>query len=130
MLFFATVALAAAGISFAAWADGAAAEKMAEEIQVPDLSEDAQSGEIVFEQNCAGCHGTNASGTDSGPRLIHQTYGPSHHGDEAIVRAVKEGAPQHHWPFGDMPALPHVSPEQIDQVIHYIRELQRANGIM
>lgn len=130
MLMCVTVALAAVGISLAAQADGTEPETTAGEIQVPDLSEAAQSGEIVFEQNCTMCHGTNASGTDSGPRLIQKTYEPSHHADEAITRAVMQGAPQHHWPFGDMPALPHVSPEEIDQVILYIRELQRANGIM
>ena len=98
-------------------------------VMVPKLSPEAMAGEAVFVTNCAGCHGQNAAGTDKGPPLIDQIYSPSHHGDFSFVRAVNLGVPQHHWLFGAMPAQPQVAREQINQVVAYIRELQKANGI-
>jgi mono/diheme cytochrome c family protein len=43
---------------------------------------------------------------------------------------VRHGVRQHHWPFGDMPAQPQVTDEQLAQIIRYVRELQAANGIV
>jgi mono/diheme cytochrome c family protein len=96
---------------------------------VPDLSAEAKMGEVAFATYCIECHGKNASGTDKGPPLVNQIYGPSHHGDFSFVRAVTLGVPQHHWLFGSMPAQPQVSREEIDRIIVYLRELQKANGI-
>lgn len=96
---------------------------------VPALSADAKKGEVAFVTFCVGCHGKNATGTDKGPPLVNQIYGPSHHGDFSFVRAVALGVPQHHWLFGSMPAQPQVPRQEIDRAIVYIRELQKANGI-
>jgi mono/diheme cytochrome c family protein len=96
---------------------------------VPDLSAEAKMGEVAFEAYCVECHGKNASGTDKGPPLVNPIYSPSHHGDFSFVRAVTLGVPQHHWLFGSMPAQLQVSREEIDRIIVYLRELQRANGI-
>ena len=98
-------------------------------VVVPKLSPEAAAGETVFSANCAVCHGKNAAGTDKGPPLIDPIYRPAHHGDFSLVRAVTLGVPQHHWLFGAMPAQPQVPREQIDQIVTYIREIQRANGI-
>lgn len=98
-------------------------------VTVPELSPAAKAGEAAFVANCAQCHGMNAAGTDKGPPLIDPIYRPSHHGDFSFVRAVTLGVPQHHWLFGAMPAQPQVSREQVDQIVAYIREVQRANGI-
>lgn len=98
-------------------------------VTVPKLSPEAKAGEAAFLANCAGCHGRNAVGSDKGPSLIDPIYRPAHHGDFSFVRAVTLGVPQHHWLFGAMPAQPQVSREQIDQIVTYIREIQRANGI-
>ena len=96
---------------------------------VPKLSPAAKAGEAVFVVNCAGCHGMNAAGSDKGPPLVDRIYRPSHHGDFSFVRAVTLGVPQHHWLFGAMPAQAQMTREQIDQIVTYIREIQRANGI-
>lgn len=96
---------------------------------VPNLSARGVKGEAVFAANCAACHGKNAAGSDKGPPLINPIYSPSHHSDFSFVRAVTLGVPQHHWLFGAMPAQSQVSREQIDEIVVYIRELQKANGI-
>jgi mono/diheme cytochrome c family protein len=96
---------------------------------VPALSAEAKIGEVGFATYCVECHGKNASGTDKGPPLVNQIYGPSHHGDFSFVRAVSLGVPQHHWLFGSMPAQPQVGRQDIDRIIVYVRELQKANGI-
>jgi mono/diheme cytochrome c family protein len=96
---------------------------------VPDLSAEAKMGEVAFATHCVECHGKNASGTDKGPPLVHQIYRTSHHGDFSFVRAMTLGVPQHHWLFGTMPPQPEVGRQEIDRIVVYIRELQRANGI-
>ena len=100
------------------------------EVVVPDLSANARTGEQVFNANCALCHGPNASGTGLGPPLVHKIYEPGHHQDFAIQSAVRNGVPAHHWQFGNMLPVPTVSDEDIPNIICYIRELQRANGII
>ena len=90
---------------------------------------DIEKGRQAFEANCATCHGAEALGTDSGPPLVHPLYVPGHHNDDAIRRAVRNGVPTHHWFFGDMPPIVGVSDEELDQIIVYIREQQRAGGI-
>lgn len=100
------------------------------QVNVPALSPLAMTGRAAFEENCMACHGANGSGTDQGPPLIHDFYNPGHHDDDAFYRAVQIGTPQHHWKFGDMPEQPQVSRQQVAQIIRYVRELQRANGIV
>lgn len=99
-------------------------------VAVPDLSANARSGEQVFNANCALCHGPNASGTGLGPPLVHKIYEPGHHQDFSFQSAVRNGVPAHHWQFGNMPPVPTVMDEDIPKIICYIRELQRANGII
>ncbi|SMF27594.1 Cytochrome c [Tistlia consotensis] len=98
-------------------------------VKVPELSWMAKRGKVAFDSVCAACHGANAAGSDKGPPLVHQIYNPGHHPDTAFFRAVRSGAPQHHWRFGAMPPQPQVTQEQITDIIQYIRELQLANGI-
>ena len=98
-------------------------------VVVPQLSSEGKTGEMAFSTFCTDCHGKNAAGTEKGPPLVIQIYAPSHHGDFSFVRAVTLGVPQHHWLFGDMPAQSQFARQDIDRIIIYIRELQRANGI-
>ena len=95
----------------------------------PTLSESARAGETLFNANCSLCHGANAAGTDQGPPLIHKVYTPGHHSDFSFRNAVRRGVRQHHWQFGDMAPVAGISSEEVDQIICYIREMQRANGI-
>lgn len=99
------------------------------EVRLPaDMSALARQGEGFFNQSCAACHGKNGAGTDQGPPLVHDIYNPGHHADEAFLRAVTNGVPQHHWRFGNMPKRD-VSMEQLRAIVTYVRELQIANGI-
>lgn len=119
------------GISvFALWRYAAQHPRTAlEEIVVPKFSAEAEAGEVAFNENCATCHGPNGAGTDQGPPLIHNIYNPGHHADISFHFAMQNGVPQHHWPFGNMPAQPQVPREDADRIIVYVRELQAANGI-
>ena len=94
------------------------------------LSPEAVEGEVLFNANCAECHGPNAAGSDQGPPLIHEIYNPGHHSDESFYLAVAVGSRAHHWPYGDMPAQEQVSRDEATLIIKYIRELQEANGIV
>ena len=78
---------------------------------------------------CAGCHGPSASGSDKGPPLVHRIYEPGHHGDASFYRAIRQGVLSHHWSFGDMPPVPGVTDDQINQIVAYVRALQVKNGI-
>lgn len=95
----------------------------------PDFVADANAGKRLFEANCAKCHGVDGRGSDEGPPLVDKTYRPGHHADLVFHMAVKNGARQHHWHFGDMPAVPGLSPEDVGHIIAYIRREQRAAGI-
>jgi mono/diheme cytochrome c family protein len=100
------------------------------EVRVPELSAVAQRGSEAFVQHCASCHGENAAGRDgAGPPLVHRIYEPNHHGDMAFLLAVRTGVRAHHWNFGDMPAVEGVGEDEIEAIVAYVRELQRANGI-
>jgi len=98
-------------------------------LTIPKFSADAQAGQILFDGNCMQCHGANATGTNQGPPLIHPIYEPNHHGDFAFLNAVRNGARNHHWPFGDMPSIAGVSAADVEKIVTYVREIQRANGI-
>jgi mono/diheme cytochrome c family protein len=99
------------------------------DVKLPSLTPLAEAGSTVFAANCQACHGANASGGPGGPPLVHIIYEPNHHGDGSFVAAVRNGIRQHHWNFGNMAPVPGVSDQQIVEIITYVRELQRANGI-
>ena len=96
---------------------------------LPNLNDAERVGLGYFALHCQACHGENGRGTRVGPPLVHKIYEPSHHGDGAFVRAVRQGVVAHHWRFGNMPALPAVTDPEVNAIIRYIRALQRANGI-
>ena len=108
----------------AAWAD----EPMVD-VTIPELSPTAEAGQMAFGQYCATCHGAAAGGTDEGPPLVHPLYVASHHGDFAFVRAAREGVRAHHWDFGNMEPVPDITDDELEALIIYVRELQRANGL-
>ena len=88
-----------------------------------------QAGETTFNANCAACHGKQAAGTDHGPPLVHKIYEPNHHGDPAFLRAATNGVTAHHWQFGNMPKIEAVTSGDVDQIVKYVRWLQRQAGI-
>lgn len=88
-----------------------------------------QAGEAKFNSHCSACHGPQATGTQQGPPLVHKIYEPNHHGDAAFLRAAQFGVKAHHWEFGNMPKIDAVSPSDVEQIIGYVRWLQRQAGI-
>ena len=88
-----------------------------------------QTGETIFNANCSACHGKQAAGTDHGPPLVHKVYEANHHGDQAFQRAAANGVNAHHWQFGNMPKIDAVKPDDVDQIVKYVRWLQRQAGI-
>lgn len=88
-----------------------------------------KKGEAAFNANCARCHGGRGVGTSQGPPLVHKIYEPNHHGDAAFQRAAALGVRAHHWQFGDMPKISTVTAAEVDEIIKYVRWLQRQAGI-
>lgn len=86
-------------------------------------------GETLFANNCAVCHGEAGVGTTTGPPLVHEIYEPGHHSDESFHRAVAEGVDPHHWDFGPMMPIPGLDTDEVDDIIAYVRMLQREAGI-
>jgi len=88
-----------------------------------------QTGEAKFKVNCMACHGAGGVGTSQGPPLVHKIYEPNHHGDAAFQRAAANGVKAHHWEFGNMPKIEGATPDDVDQIIKYVRWLQKEAGI-
>lgn len=68
-------------------------------------------------------------GTKQGPPLVHKIYEPNHHGDAAFQRAAANGVKAHHWEFGNMPKIEGATPEDVAQIIKYVRWLQQQAGV-
>ena len=86
-------------------------------------------GKKLFAANCASCHGADLKGSEKGPAMLHKVYEPSHHSDVAFQLAVKNGVRAHHWQFGDMAAVPGLTPDDVAHITAFIRTEQRKVGI-
>ncbi|HED13273.1 MAG TPA: cytochrome c [Gammaproteobacteria bacterium] len=127
---FSLLLLLAAGLIFYITGNKTQPESMIPvTVKVPKLSFKAANGKILYDANCAACHGANGAGTQSGPPFVHTIYNPGHHDDAAFYRAASQGVQSHHWKFGNMPPRPDVTRAQIKAIVTYVRELQLANGI-
>jgi mono/diheme cytochrome c family protein len=100
-----------------------------EEVVIPALSETGARGQMAYGRVCASCHGETIDGTDKGPPLMHPVYNPGHHGDASFVAAARRGAKGHHWPFGDMKPVEGISDTELAEIIRFVREVQKANGL-
>ena len=100
-------------------------------VKVPDeLSAKAQLGLTAYTAKCGDCHGPNAEGQKGvAPPLVHKIYEPSHHGDMSFVLAAQNGVRAHHWKFGNMPPVEGLTRSDVMNIVAYVRELQRENGI-
>lgn len=128
---FVLVTALSSGLGIWAFTQATAAEmRPLVDVIVPDLSPAAQEGASHFADNCAKCHGTNAAGNEgAGPPLVHKIYEPNHHADISFLLAAKNGVRAHHWRFGNMPPVSGVAEDEVQAIVIYVRELQRANGI-
>lgn len=104
-------------------------DELAEVVLQAEIPAELAAGEAAFQANCATCHGNRGLGTEQGPPLVHIIYEPNHHADIAFFMAVDRGVRAHHWPYGDMPAQPHVQHAEVEAIVAYIRHLQRQVGI-
>ena len=95
----------------------------------PGLMPNAAKGKVLYQKNCASCHGVDLNGSDKGPPMLHKIYEPSHHGDAAFQMAAKSGVRAHHWKFGDMAPVPAVTPNDVAHITAFIRLEQRKAGI-
>lgn len=85
-------------------------------------------GDVLYQANCAECHGSDLRGTDKGPSHLSIVYEPNHHGDGSFALAAINGVRQHHWPFGDMDPVPGLDEADMERIIAYVRENQRLHG--
>lgn len=123
-----TLSIAAAivlsvALSACASDDGAAAPTES----LAPLAADAD-GATIYQARCASCHGEDLRGTDKGPSQLSIVYEPGHHGDDSYRAAISNGVPQHHWGFGNMPAVEDITDDQTERVITYIRAQQQELG--
>ncbi len=86
-------------------------------------------GKSIYASKCSIYHGKGGTGSSQGPPLAHKIYEPGHHADYSFYRAVTSGVRSHHWRFGNMPAIPGISPEEAGHIIAYIRPEQCRAGI-
>lgn len=87
------------------------------------------TGKVLYQKNCAACHGIDLKGSRTGPPFLHRVYEPSHHGDIAFQLAARNGVRAHHWQFGDMKPVPAVTTDEVAHITAYIRAAQRKAGI-
>ncbi len=82
-----------------------------------------QRGKIIFERNCAGCHGRTGKGDGYkllGPDPANLTApATAEKADEDLLKTIHEGKP-------NMPAWdPQLSKAKIHDVLEYVRSLSR-----
>lgn len=117
---------------FILWKLAPGPEERLEGLGLPEreVTASVRQGGVLFQANCARCHGADLDGTDQGPPLIHPYYRPEHHGDLAFYLAIAQGVRQHHWDFGDMPPVPEIPAEQVPHIVAYVRARQRDSGLI
>ena len=91
---------------------------------------DVARGEVLYQANCASCHGVDLRGTDQGPPHLDPVYLPNHHADITFRLAVANGVRPHHWRFGPMPPIEGLDDEDVTAIIAYVRAQQRAAGML
>ena len=87
-----------------------------------------ERGAEVYAESCASCHGADLRGTDKGPSHLSIVYEPNHHTDDSFRSAIANGAPQHHWNFGDMEPVEGLSDHDVEAVIAFVRAEQERQG--
>ena len=85
---------------------------------------DAESGRVLYEAECAECHGSVGEGSDEGPPLDDALYRAPGFTDQQVAQAVREGAREEHWDFGAMPGLRSLDDREISDIVAFVRLLQ------
>ena len=124
------IALSSLGIIMAAAALTVGLAACGSEDQTPGAAtgSSVDRGPQVYAESCASCHGADLRGTDKGPSQLSIVYEPNHHTDDSFRNAIANGAPQHHWNFGDMEAVEGLNGDDVEAVIAYVRAEQERQG--
>ena len=93
--------------------------------QLPPVPFEFSLGYSGFNQYCAVCHGETLAGSKQRPPLMHGYHHPSYHSDVAFYRAISRGVQQHHWEFGDMPAVIGIQENEAVAIVRFIRWAQQ-----
>ena len=78
----------------------------------------ASAGSLLFQQNCAFCHGRDAQGGESGPDLTQSRLVRRDRGGDQISEVVRNGRPEK-----KMPAF-HFSDQEMHSLVAFIHEAQ------
>jgi mono/diheme cytochrome c family protein len=78
----------------------------------------ADAGSLLFQQNCAFCHGRDAQGGESGPDLTQSRLVRRDRGGDRIIEVVRNGRPEK-----KMPAF-HFSDQEMHSLVAFIHEAQ------
>jgi mono/diheme cytochrome c family protein len=100
-----------------------------ESVKLPKMTPTLNQGKVTYDDNCSGCHGENAAGTEIGPTFLQHVYRPGQHGNATFYGAVSRGVTAHHWEFGNMEPVEDLTVYDVKKVILYIRALQKMNGV-
>jgi mono/diheme cytochrome c family protein len=88
------------------------------------VAADAQAGKVVYDKNCAGCHGADGKGNPAMIKALGEkglnivTKETTQKSDEQILKIIAEGS-------GKMPASKKLSKEEQKQVLDYSRSLAK-----
>jgi mono/diheme cytochrome c family protein len=75
---------------------------------VEALTGDEANGQVVYDANCAGCHGSSADG-GSGPSLLNKSL-------HDFVEVIPNGE-------GSMPAFPDITDQEIADMYAFVQTL-------
>ncbi len=78
----------------------------------------ASAGAMLFQQNCAFCHGRDAQGGETGPDLTQSRIVRRDRGGDQISQVVRNGRPEK-----KMPAF-HFSDQEMHSLVAFIHEAQ------
>jgi mono/diheme cytochrome c family protein len=94
-------------------------EATAQDIAKPSPTADASQGQVIFASTCYACHGANGQGTDRAPALNSKALLDAFD-NNWLRQTISDGRPAKGMPtWGNV-----LSPEQINNVVAYIRSWQ------
>jgi putative heme-binding domain-containing protein len=88
----------------------------------PSRETNSELGRMLFESNCAGCHGLDGRGGEKGPNIATRPE-ISGHSDDEILAILRSGVPG-----AGMPAFGSLGDAKLEVVVRHLRTLQGLNG--
>jgi len=88
----------------------------------PSHGTNSELGRLLFESNCAGCHGLDGRGGEKGPNIATRPE-ISRRSDDEILAILRHGIPS-----SGMPAFSRLGDAKLQVVVRHLRSLQGLNG--